>query len=281
MKKVLIIFITLISFIRIATAQNPQWLNYTYGNTVSAILEDVNILWIGTGGGLVEFDKTTETLTFYNATNSGLPDNWVNSIAIDGSGTKWIGTGIVNPHSGGLAKFDGTNWTTYNTSNSGLPNNWVRSIAIDGNGTKWIGTDGGGLTKFDGTNWTTYNTSNSGLPDNHVNSVAIDENGTKWIGNMYGGLAAFNENGIPTSISGNILTSNNFKVFPNPAFNTITIETPAKGFLSILTLNGQQLLQQEITESKTTFDISILASGVYFVKLVGVKGVQVGKFIKR
>jgi ligand-binding sensor domain-containing protein len=42
---------------------------------------------------------------------------------------KWIGTA-----GGGLAKFDGVNWTVYNTSNSGLPNNYVRAIAIDGQG---------------------------------------------------------------------------------------------------------------------------------------------------
>jgi hypothetical protein len=32
------------------------------------------------------------------------------------SGNKWIGT-----DGGGLAKFDGVNWTVYNKSNSGLP----------------------------------------------------------------------------------------------------------------------------------------------------------------
>jgi len=44
---------------------------------------------------------------------------------------------------GGLASFDGTNWTVYDTSNSGLPHEHVYSIAIDGNGNKWIGTNGG------------------------------------------------------------------------------------------------------------------------------------------
>jgi ligand-binding sensor domain-containing protein len=60
-------------------------------------------------------------------------------------GNKWIGT-----DGGGLAKFDGVNWTVYNTSNSGLPGNSVNAIAIDGQGNKWIGTYGGGLAKFDG-----------------------------------------------------------------------------------------------------------------------------------
>ena len=84
----------------------------------------------------------------------------IRSIAIDGSGNKWIGT------DGGLAKFNSATWTAYATSNSGLPNNYILSIAKDSSGNKWIGTVGSGLAKFDGTTWTTYSTSNSGLPDN-------------------------------------------------------------------------------------------------------------------
>jgi ligand-binding sensor domain-containing protein len=83
---------------------------------------------------------------------------------------------------GGVAKFDGVNWTVYNTSNSGLPSNNVTSIAIDAQGKQWIGTEYGGLAKFDGVNWTVYNTSNSGLPDNDVRAIAIDGQGNKWIG---------------------------------------------------------------------------------------------------
>jgi ligand-binding sensor domain-containing protein len=103
-----------------------------------------------------------------------------------GAGNKWIGTG-----NGGLAKFDGTNWTVYNTSNSGLPDNSVWSIVLDGAGNKWIGTNGGGLAKFDGTNWIVYDTSNSGLPHNQVMSLAIDGAGNKWIGTKWDGLAKF------------------------------------------------------------------------------------------
>ncbi len=46
----------------------------------------------------------------YNTPNSGLPENKVQALAIDGSGNKWIATYL------GLAK---TNWTVYDTSNSG------------------------------------------------------------------------------------------------------------------------------------------------------------------
>jgi hypothetical protein len=70
-------------------------------------------------------------------------------------------------------------------------------------------------------------------------------------------------------------------IYPNPTSSGITIEIPTQGHLSILNLNGQQLLHREITEPITTIDVSNLPSGVYEVKMVEVKGVQVGKFIKQ
>ncbi len=175
-----------LSFFSLTLAQNSEWINFNVGQYVQAVAAEGNYMWVGTNGDLVKLDKTTGNMTFYNRSNSGLPDNFVLAIVIDGQGNKWIGT-----WGGGLAKFDGVNWTVYNTSNSGLPDNWVNAIAIDGGGNKWIGTDGRGLTKFDGVNWTVYNTSNSGLPSNDVRAIAIDGQGNKWIGTYYGGLAKF------------------------------------------------------------------------------------------
>lgn len=97
MKIFLVLFYCIIS-ISVIYAQNPEWRNYT-------------------------------------TSNSGLPNNTIQTIAIDDSGNKWIGT-----NGGGLAKFDGTTWTVYTTSNSGLPDSIIQSIAIDGSGNKWIGT---------------------------------------------------------------------------------------------------------------------------------------------
>ena len=186
MKKLTLLLIIIIGITCYTNAQNPQWLNYTNGDNIYALAEENDNMWIGTNGSLVQLDKTTSILTFYNCANSGLPSNVIRSLAIDENGTKWIGT-----LGGGMATFDGTNWTVYNSSNSGLPDNYVNSLAIDENGTKWIGTWYGGLASFDGTNWMVYNSSNSGLPDNYVNSLAIDETGIKWIGTDYSGLAVF------------------------------------------------------------------------------------------
>jgi ligand-binding sensor domain-containing protein len=115
------------------------------GNYVRAIaIDGQGNKWIGVyydsasrryiGEGLVKFDGVNWTV--YNTSNSGLPDNDVNAIAIDGQGNKWIGTDR------GLAKFDGVNWTVYDTGQfcSALSER-VRAIAIDRQGNSiWVGT---------------------------------------------------------------------------------------------------------------------------------------------
>lgn len=88
---------------------------------------------MGTSGGLVRIDKSSGDPTFYNRSNSGLPYNFVFSIAIDESGNKWFGT-----YGGCLARFDESNWSFYNTSNSGLSNDKVWAQTLDNNNNKWI-----------------------------------------------------------------------------------------------------------------------------------------------
>jgi len=91
MKKINLLLVVLL-IVCIGKAQNPEWIGYTNRDAVLAIVEDNSFLWIGTNGGLVKLDKNTENLTFYNTSNSGLPNNYVYSIAIDVQGNKWIGT---------------------------------------------------------------------------------------------------------------------------------------------------------------------------------------------
>lgn len=172
------------------SAQDNKWAAYINSNEVTAVAEEGNYLWLGTTGGAVRYNKSTSVVDNFNKANSGLPHNWVTAVAVDKSGNKWFGTW------GGLAKFDGTTWTTYNISNSVLPANWILSIAVDNNNNKWF-VSASGITKFDGTNWTNYNTTNTAeLSRNGANCVCADKAGNVWFGTSYnfdkkGGLTKF------------------------------------------------------------------------------------------
>ena len=72
-------------------------------------------------------------------------------------------------------------------------------------------------------------------------------------------------------------------IYPNPATDKITIErstTPVKSQLTMMNLNGEEVLTRNLIKPKTQIDISNLPSGVYFVRVTNDKTVEVGKFIK-
>jgi len=212
-------------------SQTQEWIRFTSGKDISCLAEEGEYLWVGTAGGwLVKLNKSTGEFIVYDKWNSKLPHNWVTTIAIDRQGNKWIGTESYwsgsNYVGGGLAKFDGVNWTVYNTENSGLPSNYVNAIAIDAQGNKWIGTEYGGLAMFDGVKWTIYNTSNSGLPSDYVRAIAIDAQGNKWIGTesywngsnyVGGGLAKFD------GVNWTVYNTENSGL-PNNGINAIAID---------------------------------------------------------
>jgi hypothetical protein len=72
-------------------------------------------------------------------------------------------------------------------------------------------------------------------------------------------------------------------IYPNPASDQITVLAPAtqaKNQLSIINLNGQEVLTCQIIQPKTQIDISTLPVGVYFIRVANDKTVEVGRFVK-
>jgi len=174
MKNIITLLLVLFfCFSTTALSQNPEWINYTNGDYITAFEFEGDFIWVGTWGGIVQINKISGETSFYDELNSGLPENHISCIAIDASGNKWIGIQWGSE----LVKYDGTDWTTYNIPTLGS----IICLTIDNSENKWIGTDNG-LAKFDGTDWTVYYTSNSGLPYNRIRCIAIDDSGNKWIG---------------------------------------------------------------------------------------------------
>ncbi len=161
----------------------------------------------GSLSGLVKFDGTNWTT--YNPENTPLPSNVIHDIEFDKYGNLWVALGYSEYKKengewvvslGGVAKFDGGNWSIYDSSNSALPYPNVGRIAFDSDGILWIATwepgragveYGGGLTKFDGENWTTYDIHNSPLTSNTIFDIAIDKDDNLWLCTCLGGLVKY------------------------------------------------------------------------------------------
>ncbi len=188
-------------------------------NRIRAIVTDASGgKWFGTNdGGVCYLDdkgtptnKTDDIWVIFKPAD-GLASWYIDAVAIDTSGAKWILT------SGGLSYFDdnGTptnktddTWVTFTTAD-GIPPSGLESIAIDATGGKWFGSWGGGVSYFDDngtpTNktddlWVTFTTSD-GLANNDVREIAVDTSGAKWIGTQGDGSGVnyFDDNGTPTN----------------------------------------------------------------------------------
>ena len=88
---------------------------------------------------------------------------------------------------------------------------------------------------------------------------------------------------FPITTSLNEISSQYFSIYPNPAINNITINA---GDLQsticdfrIYDVVGNLVLEKSFN-NKTSLDVSTFPSGVYFIKVISEKGIEVRKFIK-
>jgi hypothetical protein len=72
----------------------------------------------------------------------------------------------------------------------------------------------------------------------------------------------------------------NVSVYPNPAMNNLTIETPQQTVIEILNIQGQLIKTFALNGNKTNIDVSALPCGVYIVEVKTEEGFIVRKFVK-
>jgi ligand-binding sensor domain-containing protein/signal transduction histidine kinase len=107
---------------------------------------------------------------------NGLPQASVQAITQTTQGYIWVGT------RGGLARFDGTKFTTYRgEEHAGLLSDDVRSLFQDTSGRLWIGTFNGGVTCFENESFRSYST-RDGLTASGVLNIFQDSKGALWFG---------------------------------------------------------------------------------------------------
>jgi N-acetylneuraminic acid mutarotase len=104
--------------------------------------------------------------------------------------------------------------------------------------------------------------------------------GTGWDGKYYfSDIWTFNPR-LSKEIPGNIMY---WDVYPVPAKQTITIELSGitkEITMRIMTLNGQELMRQKLSDKRTLIDIGKLASGMYLVNLMNYNTMAIRKIIK-
>ena len=91
----------------------------------------------------------------------------------------WIGT------SGGLVRFDGTEFVLYDCDNTPIRENSVFCLTVGRDGTLWAGTDGGGSLRYRGGVFRSY-TAADGIANMFVRAVIESRTGILWVGSLGG-----------------------------------------------------------------------------------------------
>lgn len=168
-------------FIPEVYAENPIWTNYTNTDKVFAILDGSTHIWVGTDGGLVRINKSTEEVKCYTRANSGMPGHHITALSIDSADHLWVGS-----YRSGIGMLEGDSFITHNAQNSGLPyDGWNNALAIHPNENILIGSSRS-LVIYDGATWDHIPTGNPIMSDLSINDIEINSAGIAWIGASWG-----------------------------------------------------------------------------------------------
>lgn len=178
----------------LAEFDGSQFITYNYENSglgcsgiCSLDFDSNGILWIGTDCGVYSYDGVN-WVEFPNW-NSSLPHGSAKAVIAGSDNKIWAGMALTYcEDGGGLASFDGTDWTAYSISQIPMYCNHINALAFTDTTVIWAGSYNS-LMKFDGYNWINYTEDNSLLPG-QVASMTADDTGRLWIGTT-GGLARF------------------------------------------------------------------------------------------
>lgn len=166
-------------------------------NLIQTMYLDGETLWIGTYGGLVEFDILTEDFTRYSADPhdpSSLSNNVVVAITTDATGSLWVGT------LDGLNRLDSetgsfTHYSTIEGDESSLNHQVIRSLYCDDEGRLWIGTYNG-LALYDSEQdgfrrFQQDPEDVTSIGSNYVMDIIASEDGGLWLGLWGSGISYF------------------------------------------------------------------------------------------
>jgi len=235
---------------------------------------------------VMKFDGTS----WINVGNAGFSAGYAEftSLAFSPSGEPYVAYWDgANSEKATVMKFDGISWI--NVGNAGFSEGeaFETSLAFSPSGEPYVAYRDEGnsnkatVMKFDGTSW--INVGNAGFSAGPAlgTSLAFSPSGEPYVAYEDGNSDKATVMYYNAPVGINEPKPSQLSLYPNPASTQITIETTAKGSINIHNTSGQAILQQQITAPTTTIDVSGWKSGVYLVKVVGEKGVSVGKFIKQ
>jgi ligand-binding sensor domain-containing protein len=191
-----------------------------------------NRVWLGAGYGMILMMDTNQHWTTFTPKNSGLPDLYVNVLAVDPQDHLWVGT------SQGLGVFDVSgHWTDMA---AGQGSHQTVAFAFDSQNRVWAETTDGPMVLNAGGQWTL---GPQPPTDSLFVAFAVDDQGRAWVGDM--SLHVLEPDGNWTTYTGRN---------SGLAGGIWALGLDAQGRLLIHTVNGWQTFDQSAALAPALID---------------------------
>ncbi len=166
-----------------ASPTDARFAHFRVGNrNVKGMLADGELVWVGTSGGVLRYDLTTDDYKLFDVAAGNLLSNGVFHLS------KLDGRIVIGTYGGGMTLHDpakGT-WKNYNIPD-GLADQFVYDVQEVSNGDVWIAT-WSGVNRVkqgrldDPSQWQTFNVENTqgGLPNDWVYGLEEGKDGEMW-----------------------------------------------------------------------------------------------------
>jgi len=215
------------------------------------------------------------------------------SLAIGSSNEPYVAfQDSTNSHKATVMKFDGTNWVNVGHAAFSAAEADYTSLAFSPSGQPFVAFNDWGnsffatVMRYDGNNWVNVGTPAFSAGAVQYTNLAFSSTGQPNVAfEDFGNSRKVTVMKFDSSFMGiNEQQTSRLSLYPNPVIDKLTIETPGTEYetnLTILNMEGQELMRQTTSSPETSIDISEFPEGIYFVWMINDKGVEVGKIIKQ
>jgi ligand-binding sensor domain-containing protein len=128
--------------------------------------------------------------------NTGIPGNWVYSVAVDAADHAWMTADDPVWDEGGLGELKGSSWRQWTNVDGKAPTHDMRNLTFDAAGVAWMASRVG-LLSFDGSKVRkVWSMKNAPWPTNVVRDFGWDSHGNLWVAlndvrTVHGGVARY------------------------------------------------------------------------------------------
>lgn len=251
-------------------------------NKVNQLCANEEYLWVGTEGGLIEYDLNKGTREVFD-TENGLPHNSIKSLLYDSKGRLWIGTKSRNL----IARFN-NEFKTYEINTRGELE--IVSICESPFGDIWLTTSENGVYLKRKNSFLHYTAAN-GLKSNYTYAIQSDANGNIWVGHRGGvsrianedhGIEVFDQKeGIVENVNPNAIYLDDKhylwigtkygSIRYDPSKENETDVPPIANLIEIQINDKSYLPNEEIVLPYGKYRVQFHFNGIYFKNPEGVK----------